>query len=75
MDRSGRVGAEGTNLVRIRSRGASSSAVNAEAATAMPRDASGCVESAISATPGSGSESTADKKELVHASTVDDRTE
>jgi hypothetical protein len=52
------------------SNGPRSKAVRVEAAIATPRDAMGCVESAISVTPGSGSDKIADKKEVDQASTV-----
>lgn len=58
------------NRVRTISSGERISAVNADAATATPRDASGYVESAISVNPGSGSDSTAERKDPVHDSSV-----
>jgi uncharacterized protein (DUF3084 family) len=57
------------------SRGESIIAVNADAATDIPNIAIGCVVSAISLNPASGSAKIADKKDDIHDSTVLSRTE
>ena len=62
-------------MVRITSSGARSKAVRAVAVTATARDATGWLESATSVTPGSGSDSTADRNDVDQASTVETSTE
>ena len=62
-------------MVRITSSGARSRAVRAVAATATARDAMGWEESATSVTPGSGSDSTADRNDVDQAPIVENNTE
>ena len=60
------------HLVRMISSGERISAVRADAVRATASDANGFVESAMSTTPASGSDRTAEKKDVAHDSNVED---